>query len=73
MLFWIVLLVFGVPLVAVIIQSVKTSKARNDRLDEIQKRLAEKQQEAIDSKLATMKEKRQKSRPKTGNCNVQDS
>ena len=60
MLFWVVLLVFGVPAVAVVMQSIRSSKARNDRLDQIQKRLAEKQQEAIDSKLTDMKEKSQK-------------
>lgn len=60
MLTWITLLAFGVPLIAVIMQSIKTSNSRNNRLNEIQGILAEKQQEAIDSKLAAMKEKRKK-------------
>lgn len=60
MLIWIVLLVFAVPLVTVIMQSDKANKADNDRLDEIQKRLAEKRQQSIDSKLESIKEKNRK-------------
>lgn len=69
MLTWITLLAFGVPLISVIMQSIKTSNSRSNRLNEIQDILAEKQQEAIDSKLAAMKEKRKK-RGKASNFNL---
>jgi hypothetical protein len=62
MLYWIILLVFGVPLIGFILKSIRSSKARNDRLLEIQERLSEKRQQEIDAKLSAMKEKSRKNR-----------
>ncbi len=57
MLFRIVLLVFGVPLIAIVTQNLKSNRERNSRLEEIQMRLAKKREEDIRSKLAAMKDK----------------
>lgn len=58
MLFWIILLVFGVPLIAFMMQTFRTTQTRESRLQEIEERLIEKRQEAIHSKVAAIKEKR---------------
>ena len=58
MLTWIVLLVFGVPLVVILLKIRKQSKDRDQKLTNIQNRLKEKQQEEIDSRLETIKNKR---------------
>ncbi|WNO09021.1 hypothetical protein [Teredinibacter sp. KSP-S5-2] len=61
MLTWIILLVFGVPLVAFIMQSMRINRNCQDRLQEISERLAQKRQDAIDAKVAEIKSKRDKS------------
>lgn len=61
MLTWIILLVFGVPLIAFVMQSMRVNRNRQDRLQEITERLAQKRQDAIDAKVAEIKSKRDKS------------
>lgn len=57
MLFWVGILVFGVPLYVFIRNSRSSIKAREKRLEEIQARLKEKQLEKIESKKQRINEK----------------
>ena len=57
MLFWVGVLVFGVPLYVFIRNSRLVNKARENRLEAIQARLKEKQLEKIESKKQRINEK----------------
>lgn len=59
MLYWIVLLVFFIPLVIYILDSKNSERSRVNRLDSIQKRLKEKQLEKIEEKKARIDRKGQ--------------
>lgn len=60
MLTWIILLVFAVPLYIFIRQMIKSTKAHDSRLAEIQKTLREKREKEVQEKWDRVKSKNQK-------------
>ncbi len=59
MLYWIIFLVFGVPLVAYIMNMRSGVNAREDRLNEIKERLHEKELAKVNAKWDRVKRKNQ--------------
>ncbi|BFM13641.1 hypothetical protein R50072_37940 [Simiduia litorea] len=59
MLWMVAILVFGVPLIVIIMQGVKKNRDREDRLAEIRSKLAEKNERKIKEKVEAIKSKSQ--------------